>query len=189
MTTEYRIKHFEDRTEWRQWLLDHFESAKEIWFAFPLKSSDKKGISYNDAVEEALCFGWIDSTIKSYDKDFRIQRFTPRNIKSAYSQANKERLRWLLDNKMIHSKFEGRIENILSEPFLFPDDILDLLKQDEIGWKNYQGFSDSYQRIRIAYIEAARNRPEEFEKRLKHFISKTKENKQIRGFGGIEKYY
>jgi len=62
-------------------------------------------------------------------------------------------------------------------------------KEDKTVWKNYQHFSDTYKRIRIAYIEAARIRPEEFEKRLNHFISKTKENKKITGFGGIEKYY
>lgn len=61
--------------------------------------------------------------------------------------------------------------------------------ENEIVWKNYQQFSDSYKRIRIAYIEAARKRPEEFEKRLNHFTSKTKENKTITGFGGIKKYY
>lgn len=55
--------------------------------------------------------------------------------------------------------------------------------------ENYQPFSEAYKRIRIAYIEAARKRPEEFEKRLNNFISKTKENKTIVGFGGIEKYY
>lgn len=54
---------------------------------------------------------------------------------------------------------------------------------------NYLRFSEPYKRIRIAYIEAARKRPEEFEKRLKNFINKTKDNKRITGFGGIEKYY
>jgi hypothetical protein len=77
----------------------------------------------------------------------------------------------------------------LSEPFIFPNDIIDKLKEDKIVWENYQCFSDTYKRIRIAYIETARIRPEEFEKRLKHFIIKTKENKIITGFGGIEKYY
>ena len=67
--------------------------------------------------------------------------------------------------------------------------IIDRLKEDKITWKNYQHFSDAYKRIRIAYIEAARKRPEEFEKRLNNFINKTKENKIITGFGGIGKYY
>ncbi len=183
------IRYFEDRKDWRKWLADNFKTADEVWFVFPNKSSDKKGIVYNDAVEEALCFGWIDSTIKSLDKEHQIQRFTPRNSKSTYSQANKERLKWLLEHKMIHPELEGQMRTVLSVPFVFPNDIIDRLKEDERTWKNYQRFSASYQRIRIAYIEAARKRPEEFEKRLNNFISKTKENKMITGFGGIEKYY
>ena len=185
MTTKY----FENREDWRKWLVDNFETAKEIWFVFPLKSSGKKSITYNDAVEEALCFEWIDSKIKSLDKEHKIQRFTPRNPKSAYSQANKERLKWLLENKMIHPKFEDKIQNVLSEVFIFPNDIMDRLKEDKIVWKNYQQFSETYKRIRIAFIEVARQRPEEFEKRLNNLIAKTKENKKVTGFGEIEKYY
>ena len=102
MATENKIKYFENREDWRKWLMDNFETEDEIWFVFPLKSSGEKSIAYNDAVEEALCFEWIDSTIKPLDKEHRIQRFTPRKPKSTYSQANKERLKWLLANKMIH---------------------------------------------------------------------------------------
>ena len=189
MTTESKVKYFENREDWRKWLADNFETTGEIWFVFPNKSSGKKSITYNDAVEEALCFGWIDSTVKSLDKEHKIQRFTPRKPKSTYSQANKERLNRLLENRLIHPKLESEIQHVLSEPFVFPKDILDRLKKDKTAWKNYQHFSGPYKRIRIAYIEAARKRPEEFEKRLNNFINKTKENKIITGFGGIEKYY
>ena len=189
MLMEKKIEYFENRQNWRKWLTENFDAADEIWFVFPNKSSGKKSITYNDAVEEAFCFGWIDSTVKALDKEHKIQRFTPRKPKSVYSQANKERLKWLLENKMIHPKLEDKIQNILSEPFMFPNDIIDRLKEDKIVWKNYQQFSDSYKRIRIAYIDAARIRPEEFEKRLNNFINRTKENKKIAGFGGIEKYY
>jgi uncharacterized protein YdeI (YjbR/CyaY-like superfamily) len=169
--------------------MDNFDASKEIWFVFPLKSSGKKSVSYNDAVEEALCFEWIDSNIRVLDKAHKIQRFTPRNTKSTYSQSNKERLKWLLENGMIHPMFEDKIRKALSVPFIFPDDIIDRLKEDSVVWENYQRFSDAYKRIRIAYIEAAKIRPEEYEKRLKHFINKTRENKMIAGFGGIDKYY
>lgn len=63
------------------------------------------------------------------------------------------------------------------------------IKKDVITWKNYQRFTDSYKRIRIAYIDSARKRPEEYNKRLDHFIVKTREGKMISGYGGIEKYY
>jgi uncharacterized protein YdeI (YjbR/CyaY-like superfamily) len=81
------ITYFENRKDWRKWLTDNFETANEIWFVFPYKSSGKKSITYNDAVEDALCFEGIDTTINSLDNEHKLQRFTPRNPKSAYSQA------------------------------------------------------------------------------------------------------
>jgi uncharacterized protein YdeI (YjbR/CyaY-like superfamily) len=180
---------FEDRGKWRQWLAENFETSSGIWFVFPNKISGKKGILYNDAVEEALCFGWIDSTVKALDKEHKIQRFTPRRAKSSYSQSNKERLKWLSDNKLIHPKLKHEIEIVLSEPFVFPDDIIGALKETATVWENWQRFSDSYKRIRAAYVEAARINADEFAKRLRNLIDKTKENKLITGYGGIEKYY
>ena len=81
------------------------------------------------------------------------------------------------------------MQSILDEEFKFPKDILNELKSDDITWFNFQNFSDAYKRIRIAYIEGARKRPDEFRKRLNNFLQKTKQNKLIRGHGGIDKYY
>ena len=67
-----------DRGEWRVWLSDHFEKEKEIWFVFPSVGSGEKGVSYNDAVEEALCFGWIDGQAGTLDETHQLRRFTPR---------------------------------------------------------------------------------------------------------------
>ena len=78
--------------------------------------------------------------------------------------------------------------NTLEEPFVFPPDIAAALRANEPAWANFQRYSGAYQRIRVAYVETARKRPEEFKKRLDFFIKKTRQNKQI-GFGGIEKYY
>jgi uncharacterized protein YdeI (YjbR/CyaY-like superfamily) len=182
-------KYFKSRNEWRKWLMENFETAAEVWFVFPKASAGKKAVLYNDAVEEALCFGWIDSTVRSLDNEHKIQRFTPRKPKSKYSQANRERLKWLLEKGKIHPKFVDEVRQIVSEPFQFPVDIISRLKADSIAWKNYRRFSEPYKRIRIAYIDGARKRPAEFEKRLNNFIKKTKENKTIEGYGGIEKYY
>jgi uncharacterized protein YdeI (YjbR/CyaY-like superfamily) len=91
-----------DRKDWRKWLVKNFDKEKEVWLIYPKKSSGKRRIAYNDAVEEALCFGWIDSTVKSFDEESSIQRFSPRNPKSTYSQQNKERIKWLLEHGMIH---------------------------------------------------------------------------------------
>ena len=178
-----------ERSEWRAYLADHFETLQEIWFVFPMKESGEKSMSYNDAVEEALCFGWIDSTIRHIDELHRAQRFTPRRKGSPYSRPNIERLIWLDANNMIHPKVRDSILPVIQTPFVFPADIVEALRQDETVWENYRRFSESYKRIRVAYIEAARNRPEEFQKRLNSFIEKTRRNKLIQGYGGIDKYY
>ena len=115
--------HVTNRKDWRRWLEKNFEKEKEIWLVYPKKSSSKERIIYNDAVEEALCFGWIDSTVKSLDEDNSIQRFSPRNPKSSYSQANKERIKWLIGQKMIHLSLFKKAKEIASEKFVFPKDI------------------------------------------------------------------
>lgn len=181
--------YFTNRKDWRKWLENNFETEKEIWLIFPLKSTGQPCISYNDAVEEALCFGWIDSTVKNLDDKRKIQWFLPRKNKAYYSQPNRERLKWLWEHDLIHSKVKNDVEKIVQEEFTFPQDIIDRIKQDEIAWENYQKYSESYKRIRVGYIESARKRPEEFEKRLSNFLSKTRVNKMIAGYGGIDKYY
>jgi hypothetical protein len=108
-----------NRREWRDWLKAHHKTEREIWLVYFKKRSGKGRISYNDAVEEALC---------------------------PYSQANRE------------------------------------------AWKNFRKLSPSYVRIRIGFIDGARNRPLEFQKRLRYFIEMTSKNRLF-GFGGIEKYY
>ncbi len=85
-----------NRNEWRVWLEKNHVSANEIWLIYYKKHSGKKRIPYNDAVEEALCFGWIDSTVKSIDDECYAQRFSPRRKKSKLSEMNKERIRQLI---------------------------------------------------------------------------------------------
>ena len=186
---DLETRYFTDRQKWRNWLEVNFESRDDIWLEYPKKQTGKKRIVYNDAVEEALCFGWIDSTVKSLNEETTIQRFCKRRKNSAFSQPNIERLKWLSENNLIHTSIRKDVLKITQQDFVFPKDIIEQLKSETSVWDNYHNFSESYKRIRIAYIEAARKRPEEFEKRLKNFISKTKEGKMIKGFGGIEKYY
>lgn len=188
MTTD-KILHLKTRTEWINWLEHHFDTEKEVWLVYAKKSTGEQRILYNDAVEEALCFGWIDSTNKMLDNDHTIQRFTPRKSKSSYSQPNIERLKWLAQHQLIHPEVLETVQEIISKDFVFPLDIMDEIKNDQQTWINLIELPESYKRIRIAYIESARNRPEEFAKRLSHFIQKTRENKRISGFGGIDKYY
>ena len=177
------------REQWRAWLSDHFETEDEAWFVFPTVGSGEKGVSYNDAVEEALCFGWIDGRAGTLDKTHQLRRFTPRRAGSSYSQPNIERLIWLDSKGMIHPKVRACVEKIISAPFVFPDDIIEAIKEDADAWRNYRSFTEPYKRIRVAYIDAARKRPEEFRRRLENFIKKTREGKLIVGYGGIDKYY
>jgi uncharacterized protein YdeI (YjbR/CyaY-like superfamily) len=177
-----------DPKEWREWLEKHYKTESEIWLVYYKKHTGKPRIEYNDAVEQALCFGWIDSTIKKLDEERSAQRFSPRKPKSGYSQPNIERLRHLVAQGKVIDEVLESLGDVLEREFIFPPDILEAIQADKQAWENYQIFSDVYKRIRIAFIEGARKRPEEFQKRLTYFIKVTRENKQI-GFGGIEKYY
>ena len=177
------------REEWRKWLSKNYRTAKEVWFVFPMKETGEESLSYNDAVEEALCFGWIDSTIKHIDKTHRAQHFTPRKKGSAYSRPNIERLIWLEKNNLLMEEIRLEVLELIRARYVFPDDIISSIKTDLRVWENFNSLSDGYKRIRIAYIDAARKRPEEFKKRLENFIAKTHDGKIIKGFGGIEKYY
>ena len=177
-----------DRKPWRRWLESNFPHAREIWLVYPNKASGEPRILYNDAVEEALCFGWIDSIIKKLDPLRAVQRFSPRKPGSGYSQPNKERLRWLADHGLLHPSVRESVEEVIREEFVFPTDILAAVRANERAWAHYQGFSEAYRRIRVAYIDAGRPRPDVFETRLRSFIRATEKGSQL-GYGGIEKYY
>ena len=176
-----------DREEWRQWLEEHYRTANQIWLVYPRKHTGIPRIPYNDAVEEALCFGWIDSITKTVDEDHYSQRFTPRRSRSKYSQTNKERLRRLIEQGKVLPGVLSTIGDVVEEEFEFPADIEAALRANAQAWENLQRYSGSYQRIRIAYVDVARKRPEEFEKRLQHLVRMTEQDKQF-GFG-IEDYY
>src|SRR5207237_5098647 len=84
------------RLEWREWLAQHHHDRKEIWLIYYKKISGKVGISYEESVEEALCFGWIDGVNKGIDEETYAGRFTPRRLKSPWSASNRTRVAHLL---------------------------------------------------------------------------------------------
>lgn len=182
--------HVATRKKWRAWLKKHYRTNPEVWLVCFKKHSGKPRIAYNDAVEEALCFGWIDSTVRSIDQDRFAQRFSPRKPRSRYSQANKERLRFLATQGSLMPEVLTSVKEIIAEgaEFRVPADILAALKASPHAEKHFQAFSPAYVRIRVSFIEAARKRPQEFAKRLRYFILMTERGKQF-GFGGIEKHY
>ena len=168
------------RKDWRAWLRANHKTKKEIWLIFYKKGSGKPRIAYNDAVEEALCFGWIDSTVKKMDADCFAQRFSPRNPRSGYSRPNIERLRKLVRQGKVIKAVRDKVAPLLADDaWEAPADILAETRNSPQAWKNYEKFPDGYKRIRISYIDSARPRPDEFRKRLNYFLRMTEKNKQF----------
>jgi uncharacterized protein YdeI (YjbR/CyaY-like superfamily) len=172
-----------NKKQWRSWLAKNYEKEKEIWLVYYRKSSGEKRIPYNDAVEEALCYGWIDSTMKRIDDKSFAQRFTPRRSNSVLSQTNKERIYRLIEKKKMTVKGLNAVKHAFDESSknskcVIKSDILKLLKKEKTTWKNFQNFPDSYKRIRIGWIEGARTRPGLFKKRLDYFLKMTTKNKK-----------
>jgi len=174
------------RSEWRAWLSRHHDSAPEIWLIYYKKDSGKPRIPYDDAVEEALCYGWIDSILKPIDGEKYAQRFSPRRTGSKLSALNKERIRRLIRSRKMTRFGLARIEHAFQEhrtrkkeKFSVPADIMVVLKQDPEVWKHFKSFPESYKRIRIGWIDASRNRQKIFEARLRYFVQMTSKNKRF----------
>ena len=166
-----------NREEWRKWLSENHTTKKEIWLISYVKNANKPSILYLHAVEEALCFGWIDGITKKIDSDGTAQRFTPRRPKSNWSPLNKERAIRLIQNGKMTEAGLKVLPDLSSNSFQIPEDILTALQNDEQTWNNFQQFPDIYKRIRIGYIEEVRKQSSEFQKRLNNFLKKTRENK------------
>ena len=175
------------REEWRDWLAANYDAEPEIWLVSYRKHTGRSSLPYSSAVEEALCFGWIDSIQKGIDADRFAQRFSPRRPGSSYSQTNKERLARLIRSGRVFAPVLKSMGDIRPEDYQMADDILAALRADDAAWAFFLSTSPSYQRIRSAYVDVARNRPAEFEKRLAHLVDMCAKAKQ---FGhGIEDYY
>jgi uncharacterized protein YdeI (YjbR/CyaY-like superfamily) len=95
--TERQVLDARTPGQWEQWLEHNHDTASEIWLRLLNKNAQEAGISYGEAVEIALCFGWIDSLARGYDDVSRIQRFSPRRPRSAWSKSNVERVQRLID--------------------------------------------------------------------------------------------
>lgn len=171
--------HPADRAAWRAWLMQYHASKKEIWLIGQWRSAKKSAITYLDAVEEALCFGWIDSTVKKYDGDLTVQRFSPRRAKSNWTELNKHRVRRLIASGLMTEAGFAKLPDMTLKPLTIAPDILGALQTDSLVWENFQRFPEIYQRIRIDSIEEARQQPAQFQTRLENFLSKTRQNKMF----------
>ncbi len=174
-----------DRRAWRTWLEKNHARRHEIWLVYYRKASGKQRISYNDAVEEALCFGWIDSTAKPIDEIRWAQRFSPRKKDSKLSPMNRVRVERLRKaGKMAPPGLEAlrhelgakRTKHAMRK---VPADIERALKKDPEVWRNFRRFPETYRRIRVGWIDGARRRPDAFRTRLRYFLKKTKRNEMF----------
>jgi uncharacterized protein YdeI (YjbR/CyaY-like superfamily) len=166
-----------DRNDWREWLDKHHQTLTEIW----LLSDDRSKaptLTYLDAVEEAICFGWIDGIQKRFSTNELAQRFTPRKRRSNWTELNKERARRLIRLDLMTEAGSATLPDLQVE-FIVAEDILEVLSAKPDAWANFLEFPDLYRRVRIGYIEEMRKNPNEFERRLQNFVSKTVDNKMF----------
>jgi uncharacterized protein YdeI (YjbR/CyaY-like superfamily) len=166
------------RGEWRRWLQKNHASAPEIWLVFYTKASGKPFVPYDAAVEEALCFGWIDGIIKKLEADSRAQRFTPRRPGRPVSELNKERMRRMIEaGKMTDAGLAAAPD--LHDEFVIWPEILEELKADPVIWKNFQAFPEAYKRVRIGWIQNTTGNEEVRRQRLDYFLKMTRQGRQF----------
>jgi uncharacterized protein YdeI (YjbR/CyaY-like superfamily) len=174
-----------DRRAWRAWLRQHHCTKKEIWLVLPTKASGRARISYNDTVEEALCYGWIDSIMKPVDARHCAQRFSARQPKSQLSPLNRERVRRLIAKKQMTRAGLAAIAhafdpNAKEKKLVIPPDILRALKASRAAWANFRKFPAAYQRIRVGYVDGSRHHgPAVVRKRLNHLVKMSAQNKRF----------
>ena len=175
-----------NRKDWRLWLSKHHKTESEIWLIYYRKETKKLRIPYDDAVLEALAYGWIDSTVKKIDTESFAQRFSPRRSKSVLSQMNKERIRELIKEKKMTKAGLEAISHAFNpktdkdEKLKISSDTLKTLQANKEAWKYFQKMPPSYQRIRIAYIDSYKQHSVNmYKKTLAHFIKRTAQNKRI----------
>lgn len=168
-----------NRKEWRAWLAKHHKTAPEIWLIYYKKESGKPRVPYNHAVEEALCYGWIDSILKPIDKQKYAQRYSPRRKTSKLSDMNRERVRRLIKSGRMTTAGLAAIAHTDAKAPRLDATVLAKLKEDPETWRNFQRFPASYKRIRVGWIAAGKHRPEIFKQRLDYLMKMTKQNKRF----------
>jgi len=175
-----------DRKEWRRWLEKNHSTLEEVWLRYYKKLSGKPRIPYNDAVEEALCFGWIDGKIKRINEEYYLQRFTPRRPESRWSKYNIDRVEKLKKEGVMRPAGLKAYRKALDKPHLIyddrrdgipiePDDLLDALKKNEKALKNFISFTQSSRRMYIEWLNSAK-KPETRLRRINRIIELSEKN-------------
>ncbi|PEK08936.1 YdeI/OmpD-associated family protein [Bacillus toyonensis] len=164
------------REDLRVWLQENCTTEKFSWVVVSMKPTPDT-LLYLDAVEESLCFGWIDGVKKKISETQLAQRLSPRSKKSSWTELNKERVRRL--EKLGLMRDEGRrvLPDMDYDSFKIDRVIEERLKEDGQVYGNFLEFPALYKRIRIDTIQSNKNQPELFKSRLDKFITNTKRNK------------
>ncbi|KTR27066.1 thymidylate synthase [Exiguobacterium indicum] len=169
------VLRFTDRDGFRQWLTKHANRATFCWVILSRKQIGD-GLLYLDAVEEALCFGWIDGIAKKTEDGELAQRFTPRRKNSNWTELNKERVRRLERLGLMQPSGRQVLPDMRADAFVIDDTIQARLQEDPVVYEQFNDFPELYRRIRIDTIQSVRKDPVLYEKRLQTLIEKTKRN-------------
>ena len=187
-----KIDSFEDvhpltRAEWRQWLKRNHHKSPGVWFVYYKKHTGKPRVSYDDAVEEALCFGWIDSLARVFDEDRSRVLMTPRKPKSVWSKPNKERVEKMVAAgrmtniglaKIEQAKMDGSWNTLDSSDKLeVPKDLKTAFSADKTAKKNWDGFAPSAKKAILYWLGTAK-REETRKARVEKIVSMAAINKR-----------
>jgi uncharacterized protein YdeI (YjbR/CyaY-like superfamily) len=176
-----------DREKWRVWLKKNHSKKKEIWLIYYKSHTGNPRIPYDDAVEEALCFGWIDSTVKRIDDERYAQKYTPRNPKSIWSELNISRAKKMIKEKKMTKVGLKLYEDAMksgrknARPRVIPqrlgilEDLTRALAKNKKAQENFSRFAPSYQKMYILWILDAK-RKETRKKRIDEVVKRSAKN-------------
>ncbi|WP_009630953.1 YdeI/OmpD-associated family protein [Synechocystis sp. PCC 7509] len=175
-----------DRQVWREWLEKNHRILPGIWLIYYKVKSGKPSVRYSEAVKEALCFGWIDSKVKSLDEDCYMQIFTPRKPKSVWSKLNKQYIEELIEQGLMTAVGLAKINaakqdcswTILDaiEALIIPPDLKQALEANETANQNFDAFNNSLKKNILFWIDSAK-RPETRLNRIEKTVSSVVHNK------------
>jgi uncharacterized protein YdeI (YjbR/CyaY-like superfamily) len=192
------LKTFEarDREQWREWLARHHDSESEVWLVFPKRepgrnsaaasSAESPCVTYPDALDEALCFGWIDSLVKRLDAERYARKFTPRKPDSRCSEINRKRFAELQASGRLTPAGSARAPTARdyrdrpkpTEPNALPPYIEQALRDHPPAWKHFDSLAPSYRRMYILWIDSAKQ-PETKARRLKEALGLLAAGKKL----------
>ncbi len=189
MDTADQQLYFANRGEWRAWLEANHATAKEVWLVIYKKHTGQLGLSYEEAVEEALCFGWIDGLLHRIDDEKYALRYSPRKKGSIWSEVNKRRVRKLIKQgrmteaglaKIRDAKANGewRAARLRENVTNLPDDLAQALKTNRPAWHNFERLAPSHKKQFIYWITSAKTDVTR-RKRIHETIRLVAENKKL----------